>query len=250
MHPARQYCAARDAPHSRFPELPLREKAAVRLRFSGIAGRVFFLKKMRTTKSTLTATLALFIGGTLLLLAMPEKIKPDHSSDPNISQCASACGLPSHVDLSSGGFPVQRTDAEWRARLTELQYHVARQQGTERPFQNPYHDNKQLGLYRCVGCDVPLFSSTDKFDSGTGWPSFTQPLDERTLGEHRDVSYGIVRTEVHCAICGSHQGHVFPDGPKPGGLRYCINSASLLFEAAESVQQIKELVKSWYAQSE
>jgi len=179
---------------------------------------------------------------------MPEKPKATMSGEENVSQCASACGLPSHVDLSSGEFPVQRTDAEWRERLTDLQYQVARKQGTERAFNNPYHDNKDTGLYRCIGCDVPLFSSTDKFDSGTGWPSFSRPIDERTLGEHRDTSYGMVRVEVHCAICGSHQGHVFPDGPKPTGQRFCINSASIKFEKADSVETIKEMVKAWYEQ--
>ncbi|NCG09452.1 MAG: peptide-methionine (R)-S-oxide reductase MsrB [Verrucomicrobia bacterium] len=173
--------------------------------------------------------------------------KATAGSKTDVSACASACALPSHVDLSSGKFPVQHSEEEWRARLNELQYKVAREQGTERPFQNPYHDNKATGLYRCIGCATPLFSSTDKFDSGTGWPSFSKPIDPRTLGEHRDTSYGMIRIEVHCAVCGSHQGHVFPDGPGPGGLRYCINSASLDFEAADSVEAILELVREWYA---
>ena len=195
----------------------------------------------------LKIVLPTIVGSAIIAIAMTDQPPAPEPSDIDVSKCASACALPSHVDLGSGKYPVQRTDAEWKERLTELQYHVARQQGTERPFQNPYHDNKKIGLYRCVGCDTPLFSSTDKFDSGTGWPSFTQPIDERTLGEHRDVSYGMVRVEVHCAVCGSHQGHVFPDGPKAaGGLRYCINSASLTFEEAESVEAIKAKVEAWY----
>lgn len=208
---------------------------------------------MRSFTPILIPVLIASLVGSIILFAMPEKTKPSETKAPettdvDVSGCASACGLPSHVDLESGEFPVQRTDEEWKKRLTELQYKVTRKQGTERAFENPYNANKKTGLYRCVGCDTPLFSSTDKFNSGTGWPSFTRPIDERTLGEHRDVSYGMVRTEVHCAVCGSHQGHVFPDGPEPTGLRFCINSASLSFEEAESTKAVETLVKAWYEQ--
>jgi peptide-methionine (R)-S-oxide reductase len=122
---------------------------------------------------------------------------------------------------------ITKTDAEWRKTLTPEQFYVTRQQGTERAFTGPYWDEKRSGTYACVCCDLPLFSSTAKFDSGTGWPSFYAPIDQEVLAVHDDRSWFMRRTEVRCANCAAHLGHVFPDGPEPTGLRYCINGTAL-----------------------
>lgn len=121
------------------------------------------------------------------------------------------------------------SETEWRKRLTPEQYHVLREAGTERAFSGRYNDNKADGVYRCAACQLDLFDSADKYDSGSGWPSFSQPIEPDRVADHSDTSHGMTRTETRCARCDSHLGHVFPDGPPPTGLRYCMNSVSLDF---------------------
>ena len=129
---------------------------------------------------------------------------------------------------------VDLTDEQWRERLTPEQYDVLRRHGTERPFTGKYVDVKDDGIYRCAGCGAELFNSDTKFNSGTGWPSFYAPLNEGAVEEHRDWSMVIPRTEIRCAKCGGHLGHVFPDGPEPTGQRYCMNSCALKLEKSAS----------------
>lgn len=132
---------------------------------------------------------------------------------------------------AAGTFEVEHTDAEWKKLLSPEQYYVLRQEGTERPFTSPLNDEKRTGTFACAGCDLPLFDSDTKFDSGTGWPSFWLPIKGSVI-EKSDSSFGMTRTAVECHRCGGHLGHVFDDGPKPTGLRYCMNGVALKFKPA------------------
>ncbi|MCA9708915.1 MAG: peptide-methionine (R)-S-oxide reductase MsrB [Myxococcales bacterium] len=138
------------------------------------------------------------------------------------------------TDEDPTDLPGALSEEQWRERLTPEQYRVLREHGTERAFTGAYWDTKTPGRYRCAGCGEPLFSADTKYDSGSGWPSFTGPLRSAAVSTHTDQSHGMVRTEVRCARCSGHLGHVFPDGPAPTGLRYCINSVSLVHEPEDA----------------
>jgi peptide-methionine (R)-S-oxide reductase len=154
-------------------------------------------------------------GSSSAVQAQEDRERPDRFADPPVGE---------HLELS---------EAEWRRRLTPAEFDVLREQGTEPAFSGRFHDHHEHGLYRCAGCGAPLFRSEHKFESGTGWPSFWQPIADGRVDSETDSAYGMMRTEVHCARCGGHLGHVFEDGPEPTGLRYCINSVSLDFEASD-----------------
>lgn len=164
-----------------------------------------------------TTTLSLFIAFTLGACAQKQ------TSTENESKSQSSSG-------SSSIEKIEKTDAEWKELLSPEVYHIMREHGTERAFTGPYVDNHESGTYVCAACQLPLFDAETKFESGTGWPSFYAPINDQNVGEHTDNSYGMMRTEVVCNRCDGHLGHVFDDGPKPTGLRFCINGNALQFE--------------------
>ncbi|SMC93394.1 peptide-methionine (R)-S-oxide reductase [Fulvimarina manganoxydans] len=146
-----------------------------------------------------------------------------------VGSAAAAIAFRRDAGAAEEDFPVSYTEDEWRKRLTPQQFAVLRQESTERPFSSPLNENKKAGLYACAGCDTPVYSSETKFESGTGWPSFWAPLNEEVIGTKTDYALIYPRTEVHCATCGGHFGHIFDDGPQPTGKRHCLNGVALNF---------------------
>ena len=184
--------------------------------------------------STLTANIIMrFFIFAFALFACTSAQQPDpKSSTSNLPASGTVVTdsiVPATFDADGKLIKVTKTDAEWKKSLSEMEYYVLREEGTERAFTGDLVKNHDKGTFICRGCGLPLFSSATKFESGTGWPSFWQPLDRKYVTENTDSSYGMTRTEVECARCGGHLGHVFDDGPKPTGLRYCMNSVSMDF---------------------
>jgi methionine-R-sulfoxide reductase len=174
---------------------------------------------MNVRQKTIAGLAALLVAGGAVLAAAQKSPSPEKVWHP----------APAVNPVASAQQKVVKTKAEWKRLLSPAQYHVTREAGTERPFSGVYNDFKGKGTFLCVGCGNPLFAAGTKFESGTGWPSFWAPLGKNSVREQTDVDGGMVRTEVVCRRCDAHLGHVFPDGPKPTGLRYCMNSVALTF---------------------